>query len=132
MNVRSQEILTERVADSIVGTKYLTQTPLQLRWAHVKYTSSATAGNRNLVFTLYDANGNVLYDVRSGANQAANLTRHYNFVLGGVRESSFQGGGELIMPLAGIVLMPNQYVTVEDENAVDAADTFTLSFQALK
>ena len=56
----------------------------------------------------------------------------YNLIKGAPREGSFTGGDEIVMPMGDLVLMPGQYLTVEDVNAVDAADTFEIAYQADK
>ena len=101
-----------------------------LLWVHTTVTTTATAGNRNLIFTLYGADGNELYDIRAGANQNASLTRHYNFIRGVNRESNFGGGStEMTLPLADIMFGAGMSIVVADENAIDSADVVTLSYQ---
>jgi len=133
MSTSGKEVVTVSEAAAVVGTLYRNYSPLDLRWAHCHLITTATAGNRLFKFVLYDTDGTtILYDVQAGATQAASLTRHYVLVKGAVREGSFTGTNEIILPLADIILQPGQALSVVDANAVDAADTFELNFQAVK
>ena len=83
-----------------------------------------------MIITLYDRTGAELYDIRAGANQGAGTTRHYNFIKGVARETSFSGGAtEMILPLADIMFADGMTLVISDENAVDTADVVTLSYQ---
>lgn len=130
MSTSSAEILNAS-ATGTVATKFgKVDRPQRVLWLHAKVTTSATAGNRQIRFTLYNAAGTNILDIRAGATQAASLVRHYVFALGAVREGSFTGGNEIMLPLPGVVITPNMYFMVEDENAVDAADVVAVTYQA--
>lgn len=130
MAANAFDVVTVRETGT-VGDIHTTQTSMDVRWVHVSYTSDATAGNRNLLFTFRNRAGVTLYDVRSGANQGASSTRHYNFVKGCHRETGFQGGGtEMLIPLPHLFIEAGYQMLITDENAVSAADTYVLSFQA--
>jgi hypothetical protein len=130
MHTVERNIFTEFKTGLPVGTKYFTDKPLALNWVHVHYTSDSTSGSRTILFTLYDRNGNALYDIRSSVNQGNNQVRHYNFVHGAPRETGWTHGDEVVLPLAHIVIMPGQYITISDEDAISAGDTYEIAFQA--
>lgn len=132
MSTSSKAVKSIQVAAAVLGSKVQSYSPRTLIWAHFHCITTATAGNRTFKFELHDAAGNILWDVVSGANQAASLTRHYNLMPGVVRESTFSGGNELVMPMPPLVLMPGQYITVTDINSIDAADTFEMNYQAVE
>ena len=132
MSNKLADIRTRLITAAVLGTKVQTYQPEALRWIHLHVVTTATAGNRQVVVTLYDTDGNALWDLNAGATQGASLTRHYSLIKGATREGSFTGTNEIVMPLGDLVLMPGQYLTVEDANAVDAADTFEIAYQADK
>lgn len=113
-------------ASAVLGTKIVVTKRSKAIWAHFEVVTTATAGNRNIVFSMYKGDGTKIYDIRAGANQGASLTRHYNHLPGVTRETSFGGNGtELVIPVPLAVMERGWYITVADENAVDAADTFS-------
>lgn len=131
MSASSIDVNTVRETGNTIGTVHTIRRNQEPRWFHVDMTTTATAGNRNFKFNLHDREGNIIYDIRSGANQGASQTRHYNFVHSVSRETSFSGGStEIVLPLAHLMLQAGMYVTLSDENSVDAADSYTLSYQA--
>lgn len=129
MSTSSIETVSARVANADNSYTYTARRPLAVRWLHVVYTSTATAGNRLVTMTIKDADGNNRYSIRSGAVQAASLVRHYSFQPGVYRETAFVNN-EIQVAIAEGILEAGWTLTIADENAVDAADTFVLSFQA--
>ena len=105
----------------------------ELNFAHVLFTSTATVGNRQILMELIDADNNIVLDLAAGALQAASLVRHYAFLQGIYRETSFVDNEiQVPLPQAGF-LLPGWTLRVYDENAVDAAaDDMTVSFQYRK
>lgn len=105
----------------------------KINFAHVILASTATVGNRQINVLISDENGNELIDLSAGAVQAASLTRHYGFLQGIFRETSFVDD-EIQVPLpADLYLGPGYTIKVWDSAAVDAAaDDMTVSFQAQK
>jgi len=104
---------------------------MDLRWLHAHLESTSTAGNRTLIMRLYDVDGTtIIYDLRAQATQGASLHRHYPFIPGVPRETTFSGGGELVMSLPPLRIGANQKLVITDESAVDAADVFEFGYQA--
>ena len=130
-NAGSVEVNTVREVANPLGFIHLVRRNQAPRWFHIDMTTTATVGNRNFKFNFHDEDGNILYDIRAGANQGASTNRHYNFLHGVARETGFQGGStEMILPLPDFLLVPGMYMTVEDENSIDATDSYTLTYQA--
>lgn len=99
-------------------------------WAHIILVTSATVGNRNLLVTISDANGNQIFDFTITVTQAASLTRHYTFQQGVYREAAFAGDDIQIPIPKDLFMTPGFYATVSDINNVDAAaDQAKVSFQ---
>jgi len=133
MRTVEKDIHTDYVADAVFGTRHTEHYRAQLLWAHVTVTTTATAGNRTILFSVVrDSDSAVLYTISAGVNQAASTVRHYNFVPGAVREGSFSGGNEILLPLAPIIFGAGISLKITDVNAVDAADTYALGYQAEK
>lgn len=101
----------------------------KLCYAHVTLVTSATVGNRQMVFGIYDADGNLIIDLVAGATQAASLTRHYGFLQGIYRETSFTGN-EIQVPVPiDCYIPPGGSLRFYDSAAIDAAaDDMTVSF----
>lgn len=105
----------------------------KLNFLHVILVTTATVGNRIITLEIDDADGNNLIDLYAGAVQAASLTRHYDFIQGIYRETSFVNG-ELHVPIPqDCYLGPGYTLRVYDSAAIAAAaDDMTVSFQAMK
>jgi hypothetical protein len=103
----------------------------KINWLHVILVTTATAGNRQVTVEIQDADSNVLMHLVAGTVQAASLTRHYGYLQGIYRETSFVGD-ELQVPIPqDLYLAPGYTLRVYDSAAVDAAaDDMTVSFQA--
>ena len=88
---------------------------------HIKLATTSTAGNRQIVVEYQDASGNVLYEVRAGAVQAASLTRYYQISVGMSDATSFIDTDLLYTPLTALTLDEAYKIHVYDNNAIDAA-----------
>lgn len=101
----------------------------KILWAHVRYTSSADVGNRQMTFLIKDADGNEIFDIAAGIVQAAGLTRHYNFAQGVYRETAF-AADELQTPIPVDCYLPAGYtLQFYDSAAVAvAADDMIVNF----
>jgi len=87
----------------------------------VELTSTATAGNRQLVIELQDSSNDVIAQVRAGVTQAASLTYYYLFApnvvdLTAVRDTDF-----VSTTMPSWVLAAGYIIRIYDNNAVDAA-----------
>lgn len=89
--------------------------------AHVVYTSTATAGNRQLLFAILDENSDLILDIHAGATQAASNTHHYSFLKGIFREASFIDDAIQVPLPTGLILKPGWKIRIYDGDAVDAA-----------
>ena len=96
---------------------------------HAILVSTATVGNRQIALEIKDESGNSLMHLEAGAVQAASVTRHYGFLQGIFRETSFVSD-ELQVPLPiDCWLKPGWSLRVADDAAIDAAaDDLTVSF----
>lgn len=105
----------------------------KLNFLHATLISTATVGNRIVTIEIDDEDSNPLIDLFAGAVQAASLTRHYGFIQGIYRETSFING-EIQVPLPkDCYLGPGYSLRVYDSAVVDAAaDDMTVSFQAMR
>jgi hypothetical protein len=101
----------------------------KINWIHVVYTSTATAGNRQLVIQMLDSSGNVLFDVHAGAVQAASNTYHYSCQQGVYRETSFVDGSLQVPIPADWVFEGNVTLKVYDDTDTDGSDDFVLTYQ---
>lgn len=100
-----------------------------LKWAHVRLTTTATVGNRQLRMQVQDDSANTVFDIHAGAVQAASLERHYEFMQGIYRETSFIDGAIQVPMPKCLHLLPGWTLRFKDENAVAAAaDDMVVSF----
>ena len=102
---------------------------VQILWVHVIYASSNVVGNRWIRLGLIDSDNVEYVDTHSGQQQTANLTRHYLFIQGTLRESNF-------VDTEIICAMPKYFFVTEgwklrmgDSADVSTADTFTALIQ---
>lgn len=128
MSTSSIQTLSARIANADNAYTYIARQPIAVRWLHVTYTATATVGNRLLTMTVKNAAGEAMYDIRAGAVQAASQIRHYSFQPGVYREAAFVNN-EIQVAIPEGILEAGWSLTIEDENNVDAADTFVLAFQ---
>lgn len=88
---------------------------------HLIYTSTATAGNRQIRMAIQDETDTSVSTFSSGGVQAASLTYHYIFSRGVYRETAFIDN-ELQCPIPfGTILLPGWDLIVLDNAAIDAA-----------
>ena len=97
--------------------------------AHVIYVSSSDAGDRQMVIQVDDDSGNLLGHLVAGSVQAASLSRHYTFLQGIYRETTFVNA-ELQVPIPQDLYLQSGYVlTFKDDAAIAAAaDDMTVAF----
>lgn len=109
----------------------LFEVPAGYKWRiktlYVIYTSTATSGNRRLTLEVLDVDATtVLFEIRVGVDQAANITRKFSFAagiqpgLGGYQDSNFI---QQNIP-ENWILGPGQILKVYDTKAIDTADNF--------
>lgn len=97
-------------------------TEWQLLSIWVEYTSTATAGTRQLVVEIQDSSNDVIGQIRAGATQAASLTYYYQFAAGMADLTAVRDTDYLMCPLPPTWILPAGYkVRVYDNNAIDAA-----------
>jgi hypothetical protein len=103
----------------------------KIHWVHVRYTSTATVGNRQIRMTILDDEGTprVRFDVHAGAVQAASLERHYEFMQGIYRETSFVDGALQVPMPHCLRLEPGWTLRIADASDVDANDDMVASLQ---
>ena len=103
-----------------------------INWLHLIYTSSATAGNRQVKMKVEDDSANLLLDIHAGAVQAASLTYHYSFMQGVYRETSLVDNS-LQVPIPKDLYLDSGWVlTVFDDTDVDSADDLVFSGQVFR
>lgn len=102
----------------------------KLNFAHVILATTATAGNRQVLMEVLNELGQSVMDVAAGATQAASTTRHYGFLQGIFRETSFIDD-EIQVPIPlDFFLGPGYTLTFKDDAAIAAAaDDMTVAFQ---
>jgi len=102
---------------------------VRLLWAHSVYVSDVTAANRQIIMQLLDVSNAVVHDVHAGAVQAASLTRHYNFMPGTFRETSFIDD-EIHVPFPMDFWIPPGFkIKFKDDDNTVAGDTTTVNLQ---
>lgn len=118
-------------ANGSVTNHYTWTVPANTAWrvlfGHVAFTSSATAGNRQVNVLIKDENGVEVNSSFSGAVQAASLTRHYVMKQGVYRETSFTSG-ELEIPIAAQLILPAGWTieVIDDTDVDDTGDTMII------
>lgn len=102
----------------------------KLNFAHVILVTSADVGNRQIRMSVENEDGDEIIDVTAGTVQAASLTRHYVFLQGIYRETTFIDT-ELQVPIPqDLYLGPGYTLRFRDAAAIAAAvDDMTVSFQ---
>ena len=91
-------------------------------WIWVELTTTATAGDRQIVVQLQDAANDVIGEWRAGAVQAASLTRNYIFAPANADLTAFRDTDWIMTPFPPTIILPAGFqVRVYDNNAVDAA-----------
>lgn len=97
-------------------------TEWQVLWVSVTYTSTATAGTRQLEVQFQSSASNVIAQWQTAVTQDASLTYKYLFGTGLPDLSSLRDGEFIMTPmLAASFLSDGQKVRVWDNNAVDTS-----------
>lgn len=101
-----------------------------LYWAHVVYTASGDTGTRQIKLVVKDGSGNLVTDFHAGATQGASTVRHYNFIQGIYRETSFVNDEIQVSISSSLVLEPGWTLTVADDSGTDSAsDSMAIDLQ---
>lgn len=87
----------------------------------VELTTTATAGNRQIVIEIQDSSSDVIGQYRAGIAQAASLTRYYMFSPHAEGLTAFRDTDYLSNPIAPLCLPASYVIRVYDVAAVDAA-----------
>jgi len=93
----------------------------KIQWIWVEFTSTASAGDRQIVIEIQDSATDVIFQMRAGLVQAASLTRYYLFAPMGAEIVTFRDTDFLYVPMPPIHLPASYIVRVYDNNAVDDA-----------
>lgn len=105
----------------------------QVQTIYVDYTSTSTAGNRQLVVQFRDDSDNIVGEARAGATQAASLQYFYTFSLTGADMTAVRDTDQLSVGLPLMTLQSGYDIRIFDNNAVAAAaDDMTVRVSALK
>jgi len=130
MITHSHTHITHKVpALTATGYTYTAAADEEIDWLHVQYTSSATAGNRNVRVSFLDASLVEYADFHAGQAQAASVVRHYVFMHGVPREGNFVDNEIICAIPHGFYLPAGWSLKIEDASAVSAADTILAIFQ---
>ena len=94
----------------------------QILWVYVQYTSTATAGNRQLTIRALSDGATTLMQVKAGSTQAASLTRYYTFAPSLADLTAFRDTSYLMTPLMPtFFLSAGQQLQILDSAAIAAA-----------
>lgn len=106
----------------------------QLTRVWIELTTTATAGDRQLVLEIQDSESDVIgQPVRVRVVQAASLTRYYEISIAARDDSSAYDTDFISQSLPAIMLSAGQKLRVYDNNAVDAAaDDMIVQIQYLQ
>lgn len=97
-------------------------TEWQILWIWVEFTSTGTAGARQLVVQLQDSGSDVIGEVRVGTTQAASLTYNYMIASSLADLTALRDTDWLMTPFPPTtVLEAGDKIRIYDNNAVDAA-----------
>lgn len=102
----------------------------RLLWVHVVYTSTATVGNRQIVFQLKNTDGNVIYDAHAGAVQAASNVYHYEFMQGIYRETAFIDNAINVPIPVDLILPAGTTITIYDSANIAVGDSMVINYQS--
>jgi len=87
----------------------------------VEYISTATAGNRKIIFQVKDDSSNTLFYTFSGISHTASNSRFYHFFPNAPFQTAFIDTNKLMSPIPRLLLPPGYLITIKDKDAVDAA-----------
>ena len=93
----------------------------KVMYGHVILTSTATVGNRQILLTVTDNLGNVIYNSYAGNVQAASLAYNYSFNQGIARETTVVANSLQVPIPTDLILLPGYVLRAYDVTAVDAA-----------
>lgn len=101
----------------------------EIIYGNIIYTSSATVGNRNVTFAIYDNTSAALrpWRVTVGINQPANSGYFYNLSNNATDVTTTTSGNYYIPIPLQCILLESFRLRVYEGNNVDAADTFSLN-----
>lgn len=102
---------------------------IKFNFMQVVYTSDATVGNRQVRAVMYDSSDNLIWDSHAGAVQAASLTRHYEWMPGIYRETSFVDDSIQVPFPSDMEVPANYYFKVFDNTNVSASDSMVITMQ---
>ena len=101
----------------------------EIKWVHVEYTSSATAGNREVALEVLDESDNVVLSCNSAATQAASLVNHHEFFPGTYREPAFALNAIQTPIPKDLVIPANHKLRVRDTAGIHVGDSIVVSYQ---
>ncbi len=103
----------------------------QILFVWVEFTTTADAGDRQIVLQFQDGAADVIGEIRAGIVQADTITRNYMFAPALADLEAFRDTDFLMTPLPPTLLLPATYVLrVYDNNAVQvAADDMIVQIQ---
>ena len=102
---------------------------IQILWGHIKYTSSATVGQRWVRMGMLTPAGVEIADFSAGVKQIAGLERHYVFMQGVTRETAFNDD-EINVSIPKDFIIPKTYIFhIEDTANISAADIMSITLQ---
>jgi hypothetical protein len=106
-------------------------TEWQILWIWVEYTSTATAGIRQLEIQIQDASSNIIGQFQTGVTQSEELVYKYLFGIGVGDLTSPRDDTNVTTPLpAGTFLSGGQKIRIWDNNTVDpTADDMVVKLQ---
>lgn len=106
-------------------------TEWQILWVWVEYTSTGTAGTRQLELQTQDSGSSITSQFPVGVTQSGGLTYKYLIAIGVPDLTAVRDDNNLTTPLpAGTFLSAGQKIRIWDNNAIDAAaDDMTVKIQ---
>lgn len=106
-------------------------TELQILWAWIEFSSTATPGSRQIEIQITDSSDNVINKWQAGATQDYNTTRKYLFALVVPDLTSFRDSDYLMTPIpSSTFLSAGQKIRIWDNKAIDASsDDMTVRLQ---
>jgi hypothetical protein len=100
-----------------------------LLWLHLEYNAVSGGGNRQIKLSMLTAAEDLIVDIHAGAVQAGNSQRHYLFLPGAARDTSFLLD-ELQVPIpTEFYFRPGRILRIEDLNADSPTDSMVISHQ---
>ncbi len=128
-----------QVADTTTNDSDKTLTvPAGKEWhvmsIHVSYTSSATAGNRQLEIRFLDNDDDIMSSARARLTQAASLSYQYEFAPGLTNDTAAYDTDHITTSIPSTLVLPAGYkVRIFDNNAIaPAGDTMTVHMMILE